>query len=124
MDDDISAKLFDAYFKALDPHKLYFIEGDINNFSNYRYLLDDLLRHGQIEFAYDVYEMFVNRAMERLAYVESRLQAPFDFSINEMHQPDRSKQSWCKSREELDEIWRLRGDKSPTLWHINFYFLF
>ena len=23
-----------------------------------------------------------------------------------------------------DEIWRLRGDKSPTLWHINFYFLF
>ena len=22
-----------------------------------------------------------------------------------------------------DEIWRLRGDKSPTLWHINFYLL-
>ena len=108
LDNDISARLFEAYFDALDPDRYFFYMEDIDHFAHHKSLLDDFLGYGHVEFAYDVYNIFLERFANRLDYVKSRLNSPFDFSIEEAFIPDRSDQPWCKNPAEMDEVWRLR----------------
>src|SRR5690242_12568361 len=47
--DEISSKLFDRYFEALDNLRLFFLQSDVDEFEPYRTKLDDLiLKEGNI----------------------------------------------------------------------------
>ncbi|MCA9029859.1 MAG: tail-specific protease, partial [Planctomycetaceae bacterium] len=61
IDDAISSKLLDAYLKALDPAKLYFLQSDIDEFSKSRLILDDELKEGNVQFGYDVFQRYRER---------------------------------------------------------------
>ncbi len=106
--DAISEKLVDKYFRVLDPQRNYFMRSDLERFGKFRYLLDDLLPRGQIDFAYDVYELYLQRVRERLDYLRAIRSSEFDFTRDEDFLPDRSDEPWCESKEDLDEVWRLR----------------
>ena len=108
LNDEISIKLFEKYLEALDANKYYFYESDIARFSSYKILIDDLLIQGQIDFALQVYNVFAERVQERVNFTQNRLKTPFDFSVEEEFDPDRSESQWCKNEDELDEAWRLR----------------
>src|SRR4030065_2201109 len=43
LDDAMSEKIFDNYFKALDPDKLFFVQADIDQFASARTTLDDAI---------------------------------------------------------------------------------
>ena len=107
-DNHISTRLFDGYFDALDPDRYYFYAEDIEHFAHYKTLLDDFIPHGHINFAYDVYNLFMTRFQERITFIKTRLEEPFDFSKDEEFNPDRSGLKWCNNKEELENIWRKR----------------
>lgn len=105
-DDSLSERLLDAYMEELDPNHHYFLASDVQDFSGYRVELDDLLRDGDITFAFDVYERFLQRVDERLVFVRAHATMEHDFSLDEEMLADRSEADWPANAAEADEIWR------------------
>lgn len=114
IDDSMSSQMFDRYLESLDPNRLYFLNGDIQNFEKFRYMFDDFVLSGQLNAAYDIFNAYQKRVAERLEYVFQHIDQPFDFSIDEYLNYDREKAPWAKDAAELDELWRKRL-KNETL---------
>ena len=108
LDNELSEKILDGYVEMLDPNRSYFLASDIANFDRYRLALDDALRHADIAPAFEIYGVYVERVAERGEYASERLSQPFDFSVDEYYEYDRSELPWAQSREELRDIWRKR----------------
>jgi len=108
LDDAFSSVILDEYIELLDPNKNYFLASDIADFERYRNSLDDALRHSDLMPAYDIFNVYINRVRERVAYSHEALHRPMDFTIDEYYEFDREKEPWAKSTAELDDIWRKR----------------
>ena len=108
INDSLSSEAFDRYINHLDYNHFYFLRSDINSFEKYRFMFDDYFRSGQIEAAYDIFNIYEKRVAERLEYVFSLLDQKFDFTKDEYIVLDRNDEPWPKTTEELNEIWRKR----------------
>lgn len=108
INDSLSIIIFDRYLDALDNGKNYFILSDIEEFNTQKLLLDDKLFKGDIQFYYDVFNIYLKRLNERMTYVDELLNTEFDYSINENYEYDRDKSDWAKDQSELNELWRKR----------------
>jgi len=108
LNDSLSSVIFDEYIKNLDNSKSYFLKSDIESFEKYRYQFDDFLNNGDLTVPFEIFNVYKKRLGERINFIKKCLQTEFDFSTNESFSPDREKADWAKSKEELDEIWRLR----------------
>ncbi|MCK4982189.1 MAG: hypothetical protein KAS17_04645, partial [Victivallaceae bacterium] len=115
LDNKISSKIFDAYFKILDPGKTYFTKDDVKRFEKYRYYLDDLTREGNSDFAFEIYQYYLERLRTYRQFAEKQLKKGFDFTKDEYIQSDRSKVERSESLAQLKEIWRKRL-KSDVLY--------
>lgn len=104
--DSISGVVFDNYFGSLDPNKAYFFAADIEKFEDLRFKLDDQIPEGDLAFAYDAFELYRTRALNRIDYVFELLQTEFDFSKDESYTFDRENAEWPTNEEERNEIWR------------------
>src|SRR4030095_1436525 len=56
--------------------------------------------------AYEIFNLYLKRVDERVAYARSLLAKPFDFSVKESWAYDREKASWAADQAQLNEIWR------------------
>lgn len=108
IDDVISEKLLHRYLKNLDPQKLYFMQSEIDELSKFKTSLDDLVKAGNTEFAYQVWDMYAQRLDKRMEQVHKLIDAPHDFTVDESIEVDFEKIEWAKSQEELNERWRKR----------------
>ena len=108
LDDELSSEIFDSYLELLDPNKIYFLSGDIETFERYRSGLDDALRHSDLLPAYEIFDIYVDRVLQRVTYARKRVQQPFDFNIDEFYEYDREDETWVSSTTELDKLWRQR----------------
>ena len=107
LNDSLSSVIFDEYIKGLDNNKSYFLASDIADFEKFRYELDDLVKAGDLQPAYDIYNRFYERFSDRMQYVQDTLvMRSFNFNINETYDSDRSDNEWAQDREELNDIWR------------------
>ena len=111
VNDDFSNTLLDRIIDGLDPSRLYFTQADIAEFEQYRYELDDLLRAGDVDAGFLMYNRYQKRVIERLVFSLKRLKedgSPFDFTLDEYLIIDRSEEPWPASQEELEDLWRKR----------------
>ena len=108
LDDTLSARAWTNYLSALDYDRMYFTAEDIKEFSGERARLDDQLREGSMQFAFDVFDVYRERVRNRYAYVTNQLAAGFDFSLDESYAWKRKDRPWPAGAEERDELWRLR----------------
>lgn len=106
--DELSRRLFQRFFKDLDPAKLYFLKADVDEFKKYETQLDDMLLEGDLSFAYKVYERFVTRLGQRLPLIEQLLNTPQDFTAKEYLDTNYDALDFARSEEELRERWRKR----------------
>jgi carboxyl-terminal processing protease len=118
VNDSLSSKIFDAYLKNLDPNKVYFLASDIEEVEKYRYTIDEQLNLGDLTSAFQIYNLYQKRMMERFAYVDKIIKQPMDFSIDETYQPDREKAAWAKSSADLDDYWRKDVKRQLLDWKI------
>ncbi len=114
-DDLFSDKVFDAYLKALDGQRLYFLQEDIDQLAIYSTSLDDTLKTGNIDPAFEIYNLYHKRLLERLVYaidqVENHLTS-YDFTLDESIEIEREEAPYALTTAELDELWRLRVKNS------------
>lgn len=108
LDDALSERIFEAYLKTLDPEKLFFIQGDIDQWASARTRLDDAILNEDLTLPFSMFNLYVRRASERFAYARSLLKAGFDFRQDESYRYLREKQPWARSNEEVQDLWRKR----------------
>ncbi len=108
IDNTLSSSMFDIYLESLDPNHSFFLDQDIQNFSKYRYKLDDALLASDLEPAFDIFKIYRKRVKERVNYAVSELKNKFNFEIDEDYMFDRRELPWANNVEELNEVWRKR----------------
>ena len=122
LDDGISSDVFDNYLDALDPSRAYFLHADIEQFERYRYELDDALKHGKLQPAYEIFNRYQERMVDRLHYLLSEVQQGLDridFSVEEDLQIDRENSPWPATPVEMDELWRKRLKAAVLAMRLN-----
>ncbi|ROT95781.1 tail-specific protease [Marinobacter sp. R17] len=122
IDSDLSKRVFDAYLDHLDGQHVYFLQSDIDRFAPWRTKLDSALKTGQLEPAFQIYNLFEKRVIERLDYALKLIDDgvdQFDFSKDEELKLDRSDDPWAKSKDELDAIWKRRIKNAVLAQRLN-----
>ncbi|MEY8251559.1 MAG: S41 family peptidase, partial [Colwellia sp.] len=113
IDDALSGEVFDRFIKQLDYARHIFLATDVDNFQKYRLEFDSVLTRGKLDIAYDIYNLNMQRRLERYEYAINLLDVkgdknPFDFTKEEMYSFDREDAPWPANEAELDELWRLK----------------
>ncbi|MDT8347611.1 MAG: tail-specific protease, partial [Flavobacteriaceae bacterium] len=106
MDDDFSAFVFDSYLEALDPFKRYFLESDVEEFNQYRLLLDDQFEAKDLSFFNLTYERLSQRIKESQEINDLVLAKAFDFNLTEFIDTDYENLPYANNRTELISRWR------------------
>jgi carboxyl-terminal processing protease len=108
LDDAMSEKIFDRYFKSLDLEKVFFVQADIDQFAGVRSRLDDAIMSENLTAPFAIYNLYQQRFEERMTYARELLKTKFDFTTDESYQVDREKAAWAKSDDEIRDLWRKR----------------
>lgn len=108
LDDQLSSLILTNYLEDLDFNRSYFLAGDLARFEQYRHTLDDALRRGDLQPAYEIFNVYLRRLAERTERVQTLLQQGFRFDKDESLEVDRKDVPWARNAAELDEIWRKR----------------
>ncbi|KGJ92005.1 carboxy terminal-processing peptidase [Colwellia psychrerythraea] len=113
IDDALSGEIFDRFIKQLDYARNIFLATDIDDFQKYRLEFDSVLTRGKLDTAYDIYNLNMQRRLERYEYAVNLLSSkgdknPFDFTKEEIYSFDREEAPWPASEAELNELWRLK----------------
>lgn len=106
--DTFSAQVFDRYLGYLDPARLYFRKKDIEKLGVARYQIDDMLRSGDVQWAYDAYELYRRRVNERIDFTLSLKEQSFDYTGQERYHYNREKAPWLVTVYQLDSLWTLK----------------
>lgn len=111
LDDELSSEILDRYVEMLDPQRSYFVASDIAAFEPYRYLLDDALRQGNLEPAFEIFNRYQKRLEERLTFTLEKIEAgldQLDFDTDATLEVDRAKSPWVEDRAAMDDLWTRR----------------
>ena len=87
---------------------IYFLQSDVDAFLQKRDSLDDLVKRGDVSFAYEVLARFLQRVDSRLPLIERLLQTPQDFTKDESIVIDRDVTTWARNEAEAEDLWRRR----------------
>ena len=112
IDDSVSAQVFDKYIDRLDSDRAYFLATDVEKLDEkYRFSLDEALKRGDLAPAFDIFNLFQERVIDRLEYVLAFIDHgldTFDFTVDESLEIDRENAPWPRDRDEMDSLWRKR----------------
>jgi carboxyl-terminal processing protease len=111
LDDAASSELFDKYIDLLDSGHAYFLASDIQALEKYRYALDDALKRGDLDPAFDIFNRYQVRLEERLEFLITELGQglkKMNFNTNETIEIERKHAPWAATTAELDDLWRKR----------------
>jgi carboxyl-terminal processing protease len=106
INEEISSKVFKRYIELLDPRKLYFTQADVDELGQDKTKLGELMKHGNVDFAYNTFDLFLKRVVERKALADTLVDGKHDFTVDEGMVIDAEKLPWAKSEDEIRERWR------------------
>ncbi len=111
LDDQTSSQIFDKYLEMLDSSRAYFTAKDIASLEKYRYQLDDALIRGNLDPAFEIFNLYQQRLTERLDFLISELAKGLqetDFEADDVIEIDRDHAPWPADEAALDDLWRKR----------------
>ncbi|KFI09889.1 carboxy terminal-processing peptidase [Vibrio coralliilyticus] len=108
LNDQFSQAIFQRYVESLDFNRNVFTQADIDSFNKWAAGIDDQLKSGDNQIAFDIYNLSMKRRYERFVYALSLLDKEMKFDTDESIELDRSEAAWPKDTAELDELWRKR----------------
>lgn len=109
LDVTISRRLHKSFLRLFDPLKLYFLESDANEFANSENLHQEETLKGDLHFAFQVYQRFLQRLDERVKWTNELLEKEkFDFDKEESFVVDPETAVYCKTEDEAKQRWKTR----------------
>ena len=106
INDEFSEKVFYTFLENLDPYKRYFYASDIEEFSKYKYLIDDAFKNPNLDFFELVYKRYTKRMLESEKIFNDILSKPFDFNKDEVCECDFEELDYVKTKDQLFDRWR------------------
>jgi len=122
LDDQRSSQIFEKYLEMLDGSRAYFTAQDVAGLEKYRYKLDDALIRGNLEPAFEIFNLYQQRLTERLEYLLLELEAgldTLDFETDETIEIDRENAPWPADEKALDDLWRKRLKAAALAMKLN-----
>ena len=114
LDDELAARFLDRYLDSLDPAHLLFLQPDAQQFDGFRSRLPEMTRReGDITPARAIFQRYLQRLDQRVAYVTNLLQSEnFDFTGHDTYSFDREKVLRPRDLKAAREIWQqnVRAD--------------
>jgi carboxyl-terminal processing protease len=108
LDEAMSQKIYNLYFKLLDSEKIFFTQEDMANFAKYKTQFGNEIWNRDMSGPFDIFNQYILRAVDRMTYARSLLKQGFDFNTNDTYNTDRKNADWPKNKAELDDLWRKR----------------
>jgi carboxyl-terminal processing protease len=102
-----AGELLERYFSALDPERRFFLHGD-TEFLRRRFernLKTVYLFKGDLHPAFEIYDLFAKRLLERCAWIDTRLGRSFPFERDDTFHPDRDQQPRPADAKAADTLW-------------------
>lgn len=106
--DSISSIIYDNLLKSLDDGKNYLMKTDMDQFEEYRFLMVGDFKKGDLSAAYQIFNNYISRYLDRMEFAMKQVDEPHDFSIAEDYVYNRKDLDWFRTQEEADEQWRKR----------------
>ncbi len=122
LDDGLSSDIFDKYLDTLDGGRAYFLAADVAGFEQYRYLLDDALKRGNLAPAFEIFNRYQERVVDRLQYLLGEIERGvdnIDFEVVEDIEIDREFSPWPADQTAQDDYWRKRLKAAVLSMKIN-----
>ncbi|MFY0627350.1 MAG: carboxy terminal-processing peptidase [Reichenbachiella sp.] len=106
LNDSLSAVIFSNFLSSLDYNKTYFLKADIDYFKRYEFQLDDLIKEGNVDLAFQIFKIFRDRANVRIDHVVNLAKMGFDYTKEESISIENEELDWAETTEEINERWR------------------
>ena len=112
IDEALSEQLFQDYFKTLDPAHMFFTQQDLAAFDSVKRQLGSQIRRGNIQFAFDVFKLFLKRLDDYEKFTAEYLKTNPSLNSEDTFEFNRTKAPWAKDRGELEALWKkkIRND--------------
>lgn len=108
LDADFARQVLENYLEALDPNRAFFLASDVERLAFGARRLDEQLRRGELDIAFDIFRLYRRRLDERIAHALTLLERDFDFSRPESFDLNSKDRPWARDLAELDDYWRKR----------------
>jgi carboxyl-terminal processing protease len=108
LDDALSEKILDRYIKSLDPDRSFFLQTDIDSFLTERTAIDDAIKAENLQVPFSIFDVYLQRVVQRVTYARALLGKGFDFSVEENLDLLRDDKPWPQTDVQADDLWRKR----------------
>lgn len=111
IDDSLSERYLTEYISILDSGKNYFLQSDIDEFDQWKYVLDDLSKRGDISPGFIMFNRLRDRAKDRLQSVLTLLEdSSYKFVLDGSNSIiiDGDERGWFQSEADANSFWEKR----------------
>ena len=111
IDDSLSERYLSEYIRILDSGKNYFLQSDIDEFDQWKYVLDDLSKRGDISPGFIMFNRLRDRAKDRLQSVLTLLEdSSYKFVLDGSNSIiiDGGERGWFQSEADANSFWEKR----------------
>jgi carboxyl-terminal processing protease len=110
LNDELSLRYLNSYVDMLDPMKSYFLQSDIEEFSQWQTELDDLARRGDVSPGFIMYNRLRDRMLAQITANIALLESDFafDYAVDETIVLDGEEREWLQSGKDQRDYWRKR----------------
>lgn len=106
VDDEFSEQVFEDFIQALDPLKRHFLQEDIDDFEEYRFLIDDQIKNQEFDFFDLAYNRLQMRIKDAKAIYLKLLDTSFNFEEDEEIDTDYENLPYAETKAELQNRWK------------------
>jgi carboxyl-terminal processing protease len=108
IDAAVSKQFLENYLESYDYNHMILNKSDVDEFENkYASSLGSLVKDGNVDPAYEIYDRVEKRLEERVALVKKLTASTFTFTTDETVVLDRHESPW-PTQAEAEGLWRLR----------------
>ena len=120
LDDEMSRRAWTNLVSFYDFDHSVFLKSDLERLAAHETTIDDEVRAGDVRFGFDVYNLYVERLRERVAFASNMLAtAKWDFSADETYRIRRKDAPWPATQAEAEDHWRRRLKNEILVMKVN-----
>ena len=107
-DHNVATNAFKLFMDMLDYEHVFFLQSDIDGFQASATNLEVQVAQGDLDFAFRVYDVLMQRISNRVEFVDQLLKKNMKFDTAETYRWKRKDAPYAADAKEWDDIWRKR----------------